>query len=1435
MIGKRTVTVNRGENLNIFQKWFSAAQPSTNGQHGAGGIGGNELLTLQCLRGKNQVLSLSKSGTMCVVDVAEGTVLAEMDFLNTLQKQYPVLSSDASLEDAVVSVCKGHDIGTNNETPFAAGFCVRVIGQDGSEHLEWHVVVATFTSTRSIAWRVVDYGNAYAPISRCSLLDLHMSKPHSSGAFHLESKWKSDSRRGEDTILLLNTTFSEIDAGSSIALPCTSKVITLNSDAREVEIDCSITATINANGGWEAGLNRRISTDQAATAVKMMRLQRLFAPGRFSLSTIVDTLMHDVPVPFALEQFEAEEFDLALVVKLVCQACGEWAHLKLEGNLDDFDDNHCESFAEFLDMSLLEFTKLCYARKMVESSKASRGSLGVLSLPQGSSPFGMCSLMSDHYGLTVVPVPPAAASNNAVIESEDVDAMLGMSSQGPETGVLQLIGSAVPKRSFDELDVLFAKFCLESPETDTALLSWVVQQGTSLASLIHDQAALQLDSLASDQRTLPALFEGLGSLANSSSSLPEEAAAVERGGGGGAGATQSSSFQSSLKESIAARLVEKEYQKLKKTLVFFSYLVSSRCQATGGSLAAVESTYLQKVVHEFVYTGLIRWFSSVRPSDSTDLRRLFDLDDLFPSSFVLSKRKPFSRNFIDASTLNQSVFGSFWKSARQHGEGEGDGLSAAQRCAVALRPSCLSDFAHYLLQDGHFSCLRRLTALLDVRLQSQVNGFANVNTSEGFESVSFFAADVMQSRIRTMTGMAGFYENLRLYALKTRNGIEISSDDDQAIKQSFAALLRTFLSVSDDSGGTASAAGVSEMLIDNSGDADTSTEAICDDLKVAISHLVSASGTLSPTQRDAMTCLEDTMLRIVEESPLFREVIRIYAREDRLAHLFSHNSTFLRRLFAINHIKDVLEVAKRARVVLQHNAGSEMSLNGNYMLMNFIKETMEAYGDLLDSHPVLNTLMMADYINAWGRIFNAALESNSLDEALSAVVRMVELDDDDNSHQGTATTTTEQFNDKQLVQPWQACLRSLVTLACESGELEWLCNVPEVKVGLVSLTECIIAELSRLSKSRSTVKALSTSGKTTEINYGECLFCFLLNRGIYRDAAGALYEYTSRLSGAPDDVQTKNHQGFLSADLVYRSKALATCLCIFNQMEEQSQAFVLTQKNSSKMLHCVAPSAVENEFLRLSAAQKIQASKARDDFEGLVVALCESREWESVHLALQMCQHALVCNSSNDGSDPSESSSSTSRSVLVPQETLIRCMCSAIDTFASISTDESSTGRVTDIDEFAPYTHQTRNIDSPFRFLIDTLQTLDSKDLNWALHRTAATKILNERPSSPLPANLQSSFLSRPGAVTILLALLVESGHLNEACTIASKLIDNAVDNADRVYLPYDLLDRLLTAALSTLKTFNPASTKEKEDLQQLKGNAESLENNLLKYFRETV
>ena len=202
-----------------------------------------------------------------------------------------------------------------------------------------------------------------------------------------------------------------------------------------------------------------------------------------------------------------------------------------------------------------------------------------------------------------------------------------------------------------------------------------------------------------------------------------------------------------------------------------------------------------------------------------------------------------------------------------------------------------------------------------------------------------------------------------------------------------------------------------------------------------------------------------------------------------------------------------------------------------------------------------------------------------------------------------------------------------------------------------------------------------------------------------------------------------------------------------------------------------------------------------------------------------------------------------SLSTVVSQEALLRCFCHAIDAFVSISADEVLTQRVANIDEYTPYSHPCDSLpsrSSPFRFLIDTLYILDNNELNWVLHRTAAKKILSLRPSSEaLPEILVSSFLSKPGAVNSLLSLLIECGHLSEACSIATHIIETASKSSNnddkRVCIPYDLLDRLLAAAQGTLLNFSPASSKEKEDLIDLRKGVNSLESLVLSYFKERI
>jgi hypothetical protein len=322
-----------------------------------------------------------------------------------------------------------------------------------------------------------------------------------------------------------------------------------------------------------------------------------------------------------------------------------------------------------------------------------------------------------------------------------------------------------------------------------------------------------------------------------------------------------------------------------------------------------------------------------------------------------------------------------------------------------------------------------------------------------------------------------------------------------------------------------------------------------------------------------------------------------------------------------------------------------------------------------------------------------------------------------------------------------------------------------------------------------------------------------------------LYDYTSRLSFF-DNSHHLQQKGQRATELAHCSSALAATVCAFNQCED-NQAFLLSQ-SSSKALECVTKFEIVGELFKLTARQVVDY--AGDDFDGLISALCETRQWGAVYLAMQMCNHELQVANSR-----SRSSSRCRRGSVVSQECAMQSLVLATATLAEISTEKNARIDIANIDRLAPYAHSCDPLDKtacPFRLLVEALHTLDNNDLNWALHLVAADKITSCCPASGLPKSLLSSFMQRPGSINALLSLLTRKGQLNAATEIAICIMTNAEKDSNQVnVIPYDTIDKLFHAARLTVSNYAPSTSEDADALASLKSNVQQLQSATVSYF----
>ena len=1303
-ISRSNLSVESSVGFSFLQKFFGGGAPTGNGDI----LGeGSELLVVELTR-EHHIISVTKSGTIRVHKSLCDTLFCELDILRSLVADYNIVLGATSLVDVRIS--------TSSEGFFSIGMCIRVKAENGCEHLEWHVAVLQLLEHGGLVWKLVDFSVAHPRASRLSLIDLSLSPRSVEGNEEpkrsLITKWCD-----EMSPVQVLTDFSNVERGNSIALQCNSSLLDVEEESEEVLHDEIIGEIVRKNGGWEVGVMRKLTPHGAQIMLKMTRLQRIFAPGRFSLHVIVACLKNDVPVPFNGKFLSQQGLTTSAVAETLCSMCDCWAQDKLHSEGSNFEhDKGRTGPLDYLDLCFLEFTRLCHSRQVAVDVKMGHKACWVDSGVVANLEFtNSCVLLPNAQGFSMLYLPEVASQGQLIYKDKSMGQLSEQHDQSAEKRallqLLQRVDSALSRRSKLEFEFNFAQLCMQSSKFDTNSTQWLHEQGLALASqlAIDDSLNSQLEALARDDKLLLAVNDlyALESIekSNECSNLP-------------------SSFRYSLFADIAASYVLRQYRHSRTLLVTLSFLCNRRSLLSAATNSVLQTKYLPIAIHNTAYYGLLQWLGTVRPTDATDLRRLFDLYDVFPNSKVLSQRKASARNYLESSLTNEYVLRNFWKHLDDHSRSFSTLLSleeATKLCAWYLRPSCMGDFCRYLLHEGQFAVLHKLSSLLIMRLNS-LEEVSSDKVSSEICSLARFGRNMQAHRILTYEGVANFYETLRVQVSKSRSGQPPSETDERTIKKALERLLEAALepSISPDAFQI-----ISKRTAEEVSSRKSVREAIVSWSIPGFNEFFPAMSKLEAD--DMMFCVRDTLERVVDENEVLVHLIGSGSDSDMTKLLLDHIS-FVERVVSISHVRDVLELLKRARVALRHETGASLSLHGGYMLMRMIKDTTEKFSDLMDDSALIYETLNTDLATAWGRIFNSALESHSFDQAVSAIVQMIELDE---THHLEHTAVLEAAQDKNVIQPWKACLRSLVTLACESGNLEWLCNMPDIKVGLVLLTDYVCAELSRLAKTRgfsnntynTTNNNNSTLSYTGVINYTECLFCFHMTRSNFREAAGAMFAHANRLDSSGPGAREITREAETLTSMAFQSQFLAVTICTL-RLCESSQAYLISNAFCGTSLECVTLEFMATQFWRLRARcmGKLPLNAHSDD---IVKVLCGFRRWTHVFAAMQLSSQEIKLASMPD---------SPSIAQCIPRASQL--LCDAVAALAELCASTVASKHFREIDMIAPFSYPCDPVGvqtDPYRLLVDTLRALDSAEINWALHRSAIDKLLRLNPTQVLP------------------------------------------------------------------------------------------------------
>ena len=882
--------------------------------------------------------------------------------------------------------------------------------------------------------------------SHYSLIDMQFSGRIANGVSCLNTLWRLD---GSTALYATHFSTSAVRlADGSTGLACKSEKLVSNRDLQRMD-------------KWKEHQEEAMRIEESSyvdeVTLLASMLQKIFYPGRFSARTIEDVLVREIPFEFQyLPEDLPETNDFASLVECVVDACTHWG--ARSGSTK-------KAFSQFIN--------LCHARSLSDDECGNNCLLAIRQTIQ--SKYSCFLAHRDHLSLVC---------------AEQVT-LADLVATGSGTR------AAVPKAStvIGDKVSLFLKDAKNDAKLSRLRLTMRNQFTTNatLGKSFFQSVAADLSGLAEEAvRTLSLdnpQFSGAVSIAEQCSIVSAsfrsefDDLALHRESEMYAGASYPLRNLHALVADISRTAIHSVCSRSQNAAVVFAVF-----QRLGGPKTQAVYLNFSTAVFDFIYSEFLLWLDGVRPTDDSVLGRTVDLTGNFPNSHALSLASSASHHqqqSRSSSNSNASVLGSFFRdepmsiSCMQATEGSAWLPACMRRCLFLLRPSCMGDLTKHLVRHAQYACLGRLASFLELRLEVCHGGSSQQG---GFIS---FCRNLVRSRISALGSLGAFYECLRRQAIKSqtlgdedKGRLSMNSDFEKSecLKSHEALLLSAPPAL-----GLAASGGSS--LEDSRGLA-------------FVTFFQGGAQVTDIVDLDAIYCARDALQRMMndEQSPF----AALVGKRRGLVDEEFLSSPLVQNLSRVAFLSDVTDLFRRARVVLPTSMGSEISLNGgNAFLLPALYDLQNYCSDV--SSFLLLDRVQAVFVTALNRVFNASLESLNFDAAWKAVVDMLSLE--------LGATGQQDSTAENSVSQWLVCLRSLVSQACDTGHLDWLCSVSDdvQQVG-VCLADEVIKELDRLAKS----SGINSSESGHRVDYYDCLFAFLLTRESQVQAAHSLLALSIR-------------------------------------------------------------------------------------------------------------------------------------------------------------------------------------------------------------------------------------------------------------------------------------------------------------------------------------
>jgi hypothetical protein len=537
-----------------------------------------------------------------------------------------------------------------------------------------------------------------------------------------------------------------------------------------------------------------------------------------------------------------------------------------------------------------------------------------------------------------------------------------------------------------------------------------------------------------------------------------------------------------------------------------------------------------------LHCALLLWMQSVHVSNNRQLERTVDFEDVqFDSNIITSMRGASTATAGNAFTARgqteASIWSMFWhKQCHQIAYDEGDDVDweyITKQCISAVRPSCHSDFISFLYNRGQYACTARASAI-GIYLDSLPGVRPAVTASDEVcaENLSKLSRYFTICHNKTMHAISFLQSHLRDICNVSYDMSENGYDD--SLQQELQRCVEAILSLPAPPVMQSSPLPSFEVEIDADGmsddveDRDTMHDSIIESMQF---YMATCSGYF---ELEEILCFGEAMIKLSHQGSFRVLYRRLQLEQDTsgihpIITLVQEYPDMLIMLYTLYHSSNAQRLLDRARAVLPPLCGDSLALRGCYCTIDAI-QTIKTYlfsdfGDWKMSPSLVNELDI-EWAAVWSSVFKFALHSVLLDEALSAVLELIKLS---RLSEGSSSLLSMDSEHHDADDRWKSCLRALITKACSTGHLGWLCSLPETVGGeagdsaVIDLTSEIATQMEFLASSSDFADIANLSSHALEedtpdaMSMYEYLGTFFMSKRDYSQCARVMYQFYGRL------------------------------------------------------------------------------------------------------------------------------------------------------------------------------------------------------------------------------------------------------------------------------------------------------------------------------------